>query len=250
MKYSDNNIIGDSGEHLVASRIIKLFGFPCRLTNIDIGIDAEIEIIDKNSNSTGQFIKCQIKSTRNKKFNWYIDKIHIEYWNKLKIPVIIFLVHIKTDKIYWHIIEEANNYVETKSKYKIDFDSKHILKKSNKKKFIEISLHKTHKKIEEIINDAKQTIKKDQNLIETDKWDITSLIEFVYNANKIEYKLDQIQKWITKEPELAQHFTEYNSDIMFINEHLKWIEENKITASVDHGEDIFHQQTAEANDWD
>ena len=30
----------------------------------------------------------------------------------------------------------------------------------------------------------------------------------------------------------------------------KWIEENKITASVDHGEDIFHQQTAEANDWD
>lgn len=87
MKYNVTNIIGDAGEHLVAARIIKFFGYPCRLTNIDIGIDAEIELIDSNYKSTGQFIKCQIKTTTSDKFHLYLDDRHIVYWNKLNVPV-------------------------------------------------------------------------------------------------------------------------------------------------------------------
>ena len=59
MKYSKTNIIGDAGEHLLVARIIKLFGYPCRLNSIDIGIDAEIELIDTNYKSTGKFINRQ-----------------------------------------------------------------------------------------------------------------------------------------------------------------------------------------------
>jgi hypothetical protein len=250
MKYTKRNIIGDAGEHLVASRIIKLFGFPCRLTNIDIGIDAEIEIIDNEHNSTGQFFKCQIKTTEADRFHWYVDKIHIDYWNKLKVPVIIFLVHLKTEKIYWHIIEEGSEYTETVESYKIEFSKENLLKAKNKNRFIEISLHKLHKEISEIIKDARITITQDKEIIDSENWDIVTFKEFVYNANKIEFELNKIRKWVKKEPALENYVSKFYEDKEKIQDHLNWVEETKNNVLNDYDEDFFYQETAEANDWE
>lgn len=133
MKYYLSNIIGDAGEHLFASRIIKLFHFPCRLINIDIGIDAEIEIIDDNFKSTGVFLKCQVKTTTSDKFYIYVEEGHLEYWNKINVPVIVFLVHLDTEKIYWHCIDDIEKYTKGKTDYVINFDKTDILKKRIKK---------------------------------------------------------------------------------------------------------------------
>ncbi len=100
MKYTYENIIGDAGEHLVAAKIIKLFGFPCRLISIDLGIDAEIEIINENAKSTGEFLKCQIKTTQTNNNFVYIQERHLIYWNSINIPVIVFLVHLRYQRYF------------------------------------------------------------------------------------------------------------------------------------------------------
>lgn len=79
-----------------------------RQTDNDYGVDFEFEFVDKQ-NVTGKIIKCQLKSTE----NIYIKKDDcpicrgikqstLEYWAEISknINVIVFLVDLKTEKIY------------------------------------------------------------------------------------------------------------------------------------------------------
>ena len=87
----------------------------------------EIEIIDDNFKSTGEFLKCQVKTTTSDKFYLYVEEKHIEYWNKINMPVIIFLVHLDTENIYWHCVDNIENYTKGKTDYVINFDKADIL---------------------------------------------------------------------------------------------------------------------------
>ncbi|MGQ5675295.1 DUF4365 domain-containing protein, partial [Lacticaseibacillus paracasei] len=62
MEYPKKSVNGDAGEYLVAYTITKLFGWPCRLFGVDIGVDAELEILDDEARSTGDVIKIQVKA--------------------------------------------------------------------------------------------------------------------------------------------------------------------------------------------
>ena len=61
MKYIKKSLVGDMGEHFFIYKIMEMFRWPCRLYGIDLGIDAEIEILDNENRTTGRIIKVQIK---------------------------------------------------------------------------------------------------------------------------------------------------------------------------------------------
>jgi len=73
----------------------------------DFGIDAEIEITDKNL-VTGKIFKCQIKGTSNIDFeNGYcIVQVNSSTWNNWKeinLPIIALLCNVTDKKIYWSL---------------------------------------------------------------------------------------------------------------------------------------------------
>jgi hypothetical protein len=46
VEYPKRSRNGDAGELLVAFTTNRVFGWPCRLLDIDIGVDAELEIME------------------------------------------------------------------------------------------------------------------------------------------------------------------------------------------------------------
>jgi hypothetical protein len=250
MKYNLSNIIGDAGEHLFASRIIKLFGFPCRLINIDIGLDAEIEIIDDNYKSTGEFLKCQVKTTKSDKFYLYVEEKHIEYWNKINIPVIIFLVHIDTEKIYWHCVDSIDKYKKGKSEYVITFEKTDILKKSNKERFKDLAYYHIINEIKKIYEESYSIALDDTTqYLDTDNYDITTFEEFVYHANKIQYDLKKVKRLMLKNKSLEKVAKEYSDQLDFIDEYLERIEEEKEGILIEFGSDYYDHLNNENWDW-
>ncbi|UWH26261.1 DUF4365 domain-containing protein [Aeromonas veronii] len=103
MKYTEDKATGDAGEYFFAYTITNILQWPCRLLDIDIGIDAQIEILDGNRQSTGKFIAVQIKSTRDpNRDSISVEKKHIDYWSSVETPVILALVNLSNDRIYIH----------------------------------------------------------------------------------------------------------------------------------------------------
>jgi len=99
-KYTKSAAQGDWGEYYFAYKVIKTFGWPCRILDIDIGIDAQIEILDKEFNTTGRFIGVQIKTAD----KLQITDRHIKYWRSCEFPIIIVHISPKTKKMsYLHV---------------------------------------------------------------------------------------------------------------------------------------------------
>lgn len=126
MEYPKKSVNGDAGEYLVAYTITKLFGWPCRLFGVDIGVDAELEILDDDARSTGDVIKIQVKafdrlsSAESKAI--YVDERHINYWKRFCLPVIVCCVDLATEKIYWKQILATETYQSSGVSRKISID--------------------------------------------------------------------------------------------------------------------------------
>lgn len=126
MKYTILKSLGDAGEYLVGHLIA--FNHKCiyRISPVDIGIDGEIEIIE-NEISTGQLIKVQVKATDNADFPgpqtlYSIEKAHMDYWNKLSIPVLLCRVFLKSQKVYCLLIDEQTKVTECKNPNEVNID--------------------------------------------------------------------------------------------------------------------------------
>ena len=52
MKYLLQTANGDAGEFFFAYKIASALGWPCRLFDIDIDIDAQVEILNEDRTST------------------------------------------------------------------------------------------------------------------------------------------------------------------------------------------------------
>ncbi|MEQ4313974.1 DUF4365 domain-containing protein [Pseudomonas syringae] len=101
MMYAETNVTGDAGEYYFAYFITYTLGWPCRLLDIDIGIDAQIEILDDELHSTGQFLAVQIKGTRNgDKRSLDVSKKHVLYWLSVDVPVLLALVNVDSKAVY------------------------------------------------------------------------------------------------------------------------------------------------------
>lgn len=131
MKYSKNNAIGDAGEHYFAFSVATILGWPCRLLDVDIGIDAQVEILDSKEQSTGQFLAIQIKTTTDPTLDSkYIPLTHVKYWKTVESPVLVALVDIETKHVYLKYIDKGARLVPAKTggdTCKIKFDKKNWL---------------------------------------------------------------------------------------------------------------------------
>jgi len=127
MKYPEKTAIGDAGEYFFAYRIASVLGWPCRLFDIDIGIDAQVEILDEERISTGKFVAFQIKTTsvEGNDSCRYVPKKQLSYWRDLDLPGFVVLVDLSKKVMYFHRIKRNHSYHETeKGLIRIDFDAK------------------------------------------------------------------------------------------------------------------------------
>lgn len=138
MLYPISSANGHAGEYFFAYKIASVLQWPCRLIDIDIGIDAQVEVLDETSRlSTGRFVAFQIKA-REKEDQTYIytTQEHLRYWRELQLPVFVVLVDLSAKKIYLHEVNLSRSYPLTaKGRIRIDFDlSKDAFKRSSGQK--------------------------------------------------------------------------------------------------------------------
>lgn len=108
MIFAASNAIGKAGEHYFAYWICANFDWACRLLDIDIGIDAQIEIFDKNHCSTGNFINVQVKATKGEKYNGKATRNNLTYWKTIEEPTIVVQIRFVEGEIdmRWKLMTE------------------------------------------------------------------------------------------------------------------------------------------------
>jgi Domain of unknown function (DUF4365) len=126
MKYSEIAATGDASEYFFAYKIASILRWPCRLLDIDIGIDAQVEIIDmKTRVSTGKFVAFQVKGTRSDGVDSrYVSERQLAYWRDLALPVYVVLVDLPEQAMFLHRVQLNFDYPEAteKSGVLITFD--------------------------------------------------------------------------------------------------------------------------------
>ncbi|HCE2133700.1 hypothetical protein CGI80_23500 [Vibrio parahaemolyticus] len=107
MVYPKNSAKGKAGENYFAYWILRNFGWPCRLLDIDIGIDAQIEVLNGKNRPTGNCLPVQIKTTESKELKLQIDTEHLNQWSMMNESVLLVLIDFKTDtpNIYYKEIQ-------------------------------------------------------------------------------------------------------------------------------------------------
>ncbi len=127
MEFHSRDAIGKAGERLVETFIEENLNFIYRRTNsTDIGIDGDIEILDENRNSTGGFIKVQVKTTKyslvGKNIQIFFDEKHLDYFSSLTVPPILSIVSLADKRIWWKPILHKENYRGPKGGFGIKLD--------------------------------------------------------------------------------------------------------------------------------
>lgn len=124
MQYSEKSANGDAGEFYFAYQIASVLKWPCRLLDIDIGIDAQVEILRKDQSGTGQFVAFQIKAiSKEEKSCRYVSQRQLDYWRELSLPVFVVLVDLSSTRMYLHQVLLDKDYPLTpKGAVRIDFD--------------------------------------------------------------------------------------------------------------------------------
>ncbi|MFZ8767358.1 DUF4365 domain-containing protein [Vibrio harveyi] len=106
MKYQISKQNGDAGEYYFSFWVSVNFGWPCRLLDIDLGLDAQLEMCDSQHIAEGKFIAIQLKSTQGMKPNTSLELKNLLYWKSMKEPVIVVsIINIRRKpQMYWKIV--------------------------------------------------------------------------------------------------------------------------------------------------
>lgn len=115
--YTEKNANGDAGQYLVAYTFTKLFRWPCRLYGVDIGVDAELEVLSESGDANGDIVKIQVKtvkSMRGKNHSVSVEKRHVQYWQNFCVPVIVCAVDLQSESVYWKQILPTDVYSRQK----------------------------------------------------------------------------------------------------------------------------------------
>lgn len=124
MKYPLKAANGHAGEYFFAYQIAWTLKWPCRLIDVDIGIDAQVEVLDKDCTSTGRFVAFQIKASNDDEpDSRYVSREQLSYWRELGLPVFVVLVELKKREMFLHRVSFDTDYHETDNgAIRIDFD--------------------------------------------------------------------------------------------------------------------------------
>lgn len=202
-RFKDTSITGWSGEYYFAYWIVSNFKWACRLLDIDIGIDAQVEVFEKKF-STGDFFAVQIKSTISHSPNISLYLSDFNYWNKIDGVVVLVSIVLgngtSSPVIYYKIMNEVEvkKLILVAEKKKgnsatVSFNKNNILTKRSKRKWL-ASLIRGESV--EIVEKAKELVV----LIDTvfsysqdnSKQDMYGHIDNFKNLNDIWYSFEKI----------------------------------------------------------
>lgn len=160
-EYQKRSKNGDAGEYFAAFKFTKIFGWPYRMLDVDLGVDAEVEILDNNGLSTSDLVKLQIKTfdkiTSEESKKIYVSPEHIGYWKKFCLPIVVVCVDLQNERIYWKPVTATESYASGGLSNVISIDlSSDELNSSSKSKFLSLVTPEESKNIENLLNIARQ----------------------------------------------------------------------------------------------
>ncbi|SLX19102.1 DUF4365 domain-containing protein [Klebsiella variicola] len=145
-RFKDTSITGWSGEYYFAYWVVSNFKWACRLLDIDIGVDAQVEVFDKEF-STDDFFAVQIKSTVSDSPNISLYLSDFNYWNKIDGVVVLVSIVLgdgtSNPIIYYKVMNEneIEKLILVASENKggsatVKFNKRNILTKRSKMKWL------------------------------------------------------------------------------------------------------------------
>ncbi|EJG0483335.1 DUF4365 domain-containing protein [Vibrio sp. Vb2704] len=227
MKFESKASHGKAGEFYLAYWVCHVFGWPCRLLDIDVGIDAQIEIFDDINHSTGEFIGAQVKTTQDNNPNVQVHLKNLEYWESIDDPIILVSITLEDGpKIYWKLINGAdisdliirakNNESE---KVTVNFTESNTLSESDKEQFKELTYIKKATQLDKKCCEFDDEIVAINELfilegeVETDPvalgLDLISAEDYLVKLNKFYSNFDPIKSIVTNTPLLSRLSTQY-----------------------------------------
>ncbi|HHF2850854.1 TPA: DUF4365 domain-containing protein [Vibrio diabolicus] len=143
MQYKSKAVTGDAGEYYFAYKLTSMFGWAIRLLDVDLGVDAEIEVVE-NEKSDFKLLKVQIKSSvkvSGNSHSIYVSPAHIDYWKNTNLPVLVCLVDLVNEKIYWKHIKHEVDYQSSGENCKVTFDLRvNELTESSKLELLKVAI--------------------------------------------------------------------------------------------------------------
>lgn len=161
MTYIEKVAHGNAGEFYFAYWISCNFIWPCRILDIDMGLDAQIEIYDDNYHSTGMFIGAQVKTTANtleESPGVSVPRKNLVYWESISDPIVIIRVCLNEDDqhpdLYWKHLNKNklknlidNAIIKDNETVSITFSDDDLLNTSDKTSWLEMFLSDEDKDI-------------------------------------------------------------------------------------------------------
>jgi hypothetical protein len=128
-KQSPSQRTGNQAEAFVA-KVVTDMGFIWRgPKHPDIGIDGEIEIVDRDGQVTGAVALVQVKGTLNRfpsetddSFMMTFRREHIDYWMRCGRPVLIVCVSVSRQRAWWKRLDLWFSDARLRSKRSVQFD--------------------------------------------------------------------------------------------------------------------------------
>jgi hypothetical protein len=181
MKYLPSRVTGDTGEYYFAYWVTHNFGFPCRLQAIDLGVDAHIEVLDNEQQTTGDIVFVQIKTTGVGASSVSITNDNKDYWKDLNevAPVVIVLIDVSVAPhvLYFkHLNQELWDSLDSNT---IQFTSEDILTSDHKDFISQLPYLDYMKDIEKQMNimESEYIWFKEHSVVEDDFFDYQETVE-------------------------------------------------------------------------
>ncbi|MDF3123489.1 DUF4365 domain-containing protein [Rheinheimera sp. 1928-s] len=231
MKLDLNNANGKAAEHYFAYWVLRYLNWPCRLLDVDIGIDAQIEIMDEAMHSTGEFLAAQIKTSINPELKISIKLEHLKYWESISDPVILVLVSFNDNepKIYWKLVNKKDTrnklHKEKEEKKKtvdVRFTQDDLLSPSSLSQLVRLPyknelaiLNKTYKKLYDLwleVGEPCYSEEYDRYDYENyNNFDLITAHYFMENFNTACYLVDKIDDMTSKNNKLSELTSDVHS---------------------------------------
>lgn len=249
MRYLDIVANGNAGEFYFAYWISKCFIWPCRILDIDMGLDAQIEIYDKFNQSTGMFIGAQVKTTTGTlkdSPSVSVSLNNIAYWESIKDPTVIVRVCLNNNSeepsIYWKHLQKnylkdllVNADARNNKTVSIGFEEDDLLSNKDKNTWVEFFLSESDKKIIEECESTREKLTYFGEYFEGDSEDdkfkngIPSN-HFLDELNDLLNRYDDLKQAIKVNPRLMDLSVEVSSTVKCYDLHI-----NIILEAVEYG---------------
>lgn len=273
MKFNLMSSNGKAGEYYFAYWMSRYFKWPCRLLDIDVGVDAQVEIFDDCDQSTGDFLAIQVKTSEDANPNTSIKLRNLEYWKTIDDPVVLISITLidSEPKIYWKQINDsdidkyiwaaAGNDSETTT---IRFNDRNLIVPGDKPIFAKLPykshidrLTNVYTEVNEICDEVNSVFwsEKEQeysieNFWNMDNMDILSIDFYLNKYESVLNRLDEItsikssmpkiDKFLTGLPNIETETENLSSNMDDLIDLVRGID-------TDYGNEFYHRWATSAN---